>query len=131
MQEHQMQIAFPGGDRITADFHGNQIETGDENQPSAFDFFLIGLATCSASKVLHFCRERDIPTDAIRMRQRMYYNPDTRMFESIVTEIQLPPDFPAKYRDAVVRAAESCGVRRHLLNPPAMETIIVPGEPEA
>jgi ribosomal protein S12 methylthiotransferase accessory factor len=45
----------------------------------------------------------------------------------ICLEIKLPPDFPQKYRDAVIRAAETCAVKRALENPPVFETSAVIG----
>ena len=35
-------------------------------------------------------------------------------------EIQLPPDFPEKYRESVIRAAELCTVKKHLEHPPVI-----------
>jgi putative redox protein len=32
--------------------------------------------------------------------------------------IELPDGFPAKYADAVVRAAEQCAVKKHFEQPP-------------
>jgi ribosomal protein S12 methylthiotransferase accessory factor len=43
------------------------------------------------------------------------------MIERIGLEIQLPADFPEKYRDSVIRAAELCTVKKHLEHPPAIE----------
>ena len=34
--------------------------------------------------------------------------------------IELPPGFPDKYADAVVRAAEECAVKKHFENPPVI-----------
>jgi len=36
-------------------------------------------------------------------------------------EIQLPVDFPEKYRTAVVHAAAQCTVKKHLEQTPAFE----------
>jgi putative redox protein len=38
-----------------------------------------------------------------------------------VLEVRLPDGFPQKHRDAVVRAAELCAVKKHILEPPAFE----------
>ena len=37
--------------------------------------------------------------------------------EKIVINIQLPPEFPEKYRPAIIRAAEMCTVKRTLATP--------------
>ena len=34
--------------------------------------------------------------------------------------IELPDTFPAKYADAVVRAAEQCAVKKHFEHPPVI-----------
>ena len=34
--------------------------------------------------------------------------------------IELPKDFPAKYADAVVRAADQCAVKKHFEQPPTI-----------
>ena len=42
-------------------------------------------------------------------------------------DIQVPPTFPEKYRDALVRAASQCAVKKHLEAPPAFDvkTVVV------
>ncbi len=119
----EMDIVFPGGgedEPVNAILDGHVIRTGG-GEPSPFDLFLVSIGTCSGVRVLRFCQERGIPTDKVRIRQRMFYNADAGRFEKIELDIQLPPDFPAKYRDAVVRAANGCGVKKHLLNPPEFD----------
>ena len=45
-------------------------------------------------------------------------DPLTHMIGKIALEIQVPPDFPEKYKEAVIRSAEQCAVKKHLENPP-------------
>ena len=47
----------------------------------------------------------------------------TGLIGKITIEIQLPPDFPEHYIEAVKRAAELCAVKKHLYNPPAFEIL--------
>ncbi len=70
--------------------------------------------------MLGFCRQRGLPTEGIRLVQRMESDPATRMISKIELEIQLPPSFPEKYKDAVIRSAEQCAVKKHIENPPQM-----------
>ena len=39
----------------------------------------------------------------------------------LTLEITLPPAFPEKHREAIVRAADLCSVKKHILHPPAFE----------
>jgi ribosomal protein S12 methylthiotransferase accessory factor len=45
----------------------------------------------------------------------------------IAININVPPDFPEKYLDAVVRVAEQCAVKKTIMNPPAFEIKTVVG----
>ncbi len=119
----EMEIVFPGGarvDAITAD--GMRITTNqDGSAPAPFGLFLASIGTCAGIYVLSFCRQRGLPTEGMRIVQRMDVNPLTHMVERVELDIQLPPDFPERYKEAVVRSAELCAVKKHLENPPAFE----------
>ncbi len=118
----EMEIVFPGEQRVDA-LMGNLVVPTDQNgsAPAPFGLFLASIGTCAGIYVLSFCRKRGLPTDGIRIVQRMATNPLTRMIEQIELDIQLPPDFPEKYKDAVIRAAEQCAVKKHLEAPPAFD----------
>ncbi len=125
METYDMAVTFPGDDRIHAEIGGVLIRTEEEGTASPFDLFLAGIGTCSAYKVLAFCRERDIPTGGLHITQRMHYNKEVNRIEKIELQIHLPEGFPPGYHDAVVRAANTCGVKKHILNPPEFETYVM------
>ncbi|MFN4110954.1 MAG: OsmC family protein [Ignavibacteria bacterium] len=121
----EMEIVFPGNKRVDAIFNGTVVKTdqpvqagGDGTAPAPFDLFFASIGTCAGIYVLGFCQARGIPTDGIKLIQRMNYNYQKRLFDKIEVEIQLPPDFPEKYKAAVIHAADNCAVKKHLLNPP-------------
>jgi ribosomal protein S12 methylthiotransferase accessory factor len=43
---------------------------------------------------------------------------ESRKLSGIDLEIVLPENFPEKYRDAVIKAADRCAVKRVLKDPP-------------
>jgi ribosomal protein S12 methylthiotransferase accessory factor len=47
--------------------------------------------------------------------------PEKHRVVRLAIEIKLPEGFPDKHRDAVIRAADLCAVKKHMLNPPAFE----------
>jgi putative redox protein len=121
----EMIIDFPGGLKVDAHFGPYTIETnqpGSQGQPGSaptpFATFLASIGTCAGIYVLGFCKQRGIPTDGIRIIQSLKNNPFTGMISGVNLEIQLPLDFPEKYRDAVIRAADQCAVKKHFENPP-------------
>ncbi len=118
----EMEIVFPGGARVDAIADGMVIPTNqDGSAPAPFGLFLASIGTCAGIYVLSFCQQRGLPTDNMRIIQRMSFNPFTRMIDRIELDIQLPPDFPEKYKDAVIRAADLCAVKKHMENPPVFD----------
>ena len=123
-----MTIDFPGGSRVDAHFGAFSLKTdqpveagGNGSAPTPFDTFLASLGTCAGIYVLGFCRQRGLPTDGIRLVQRVRVNPATKLADNIALEIQVPSDFPEKYKPALIRAAEQCKVKKHFEHPPAVE----------
>ena len=118
----EMEIVFPGGARVDAISGGMTIMTNqDGSAPAPFGLFLASIGTCAGIYVVSFCQQRGIPTDNIRIMQRMSMNPLTRMVDKVELDIQVPPDFPERYKDAMIRSAELCAVKKHLENPPAFD----------
>ncbi len=117
----EMEITFPGGARVDANFGGFTIKTDQPpvaSAPTPFATFLASIGTCAGIYVLGFCQQRGIPTKDIKIVQRMHSDRMTGLVGQIDLEIQLPPNFPAKYKDAVIRSAEQCAVKKHLEHPP-------------
>lgn len=122
-----MVIDFPGGARVDAHFGDFVVPTdqpphggGEGSAPTPFLTFLSTIGTCAGIYVLGFCRQRGISTDGVRLVQRIETDPATRMVTDVQVTIELPESFPAKYADAVVRAADQCAVKKHFEHPPVI-----------
>jgi ribosomal protein S12 methylthiotransferase accessory factor len=120
-------ISFPGGKRVDAAFGEWAVRTdqpvelgGNATAPAPFDLFLASLATCAGIYVLGFCQARGIRTEGMRLIQHNRIDAATHKLQAVDLEIVLPPSFPEKYRDAVIRAAEGCKVKKVLAAPPAI-----------
>jgi ribosomal protein S12 methylthiotransferase accessory factor len=74
--------------------------------------------------VLGFCKQRGISTEGIHLAEEIDVHPLSGMVRKIRLEIDLPSDFPAKYRAALIRSAEQCAVKKHLEHPPEIEVMI-------
>lgn len=120
----EMLIDFPGGARVDAHFGPFTVRTDQPpaaSAPTPFATFLASIGTCAGIYVLGFCQQRGLSTEGIRIIQRMHSNPFTGMVQKVDLEIQLPTSFPEKYRDAVIRSAELCAVKKHFEEPPQFE----------
>ena len=118
-------IDFPGGARVDAHFGPYTVHTdqppqggGEGSAPTPFAVFLSSIGTCAGIYVLGFCNQRNLPTEGIRIVQRLNRNPLNGLVQEVELEIQVPPEFPEKYYNALVRSGEQCLVKKHFENPP-------------
>ncbi|HLN20655.1 MAG TPA: OsmC family protein [Bacteroidales bacterium] len=123
-----MEITFEGGKVVSANTRGFKILTdqplqngGTETAPSPFDYYLASIGTCAGIYVKSFCDNRHIPTDGIKIIQKTVFNEETDLPVRLTIEIQLPADFPEKYRASVISVAELCKVKKSIINPPVFE----------
>ncbi|MFC1575955.1 OsmC family protein [Gemmatimonadota bacterium] len=116
----EMEIGFPGGTRVDA-VMGNMVIPTDQDgtAPAPFGLFLASIGTCAGIYVLGFLQHRGLPTEGIKIIQRLHTNPATRMVEEVDLDIVVPPDFPEQYHAALIRAADQCAVKKHLETPPS------------
>lgn len=125
-----MEITFDGGKVVTAHSHGHIIKTdqpldngGGDTAPAPFELFLASIGTCAGIYVKSFCDNRSIPTDKIKIIQKTEYNKETGLPVSIALDIQLPADFPEKYKASVISVAELCKVKKSIASPPVFKVI--------
>jgi ribosomal protein S12 methylthiotransferase accessory factor len=124
-----MEIKLEGNKKISANFNGQNIMTdqpvqagGDDSAPSPFDLFLASIGTCAGIYVKNFCDQRGLSSDNIKIIQKLGFDQQKRLIDRIDLEIQLPDDFPEKYKEAVIKSANLCTVKRHLQDPPEINT---------
>jgi putative redox protein len=126
----QMEIFFEEGKKVNANHKGHIIKTdqpikdgGENSAPAPFDLFMASIGTCAGIYVKAFCDKRGIPTDNIKLIQTMEFDEVTHMIGYIKIDIQLPSDFPEKYKDAVINSANLCAVKKHINYPPEFEVV--------
>ncbi len=123
-----MIVRFPGGKRVDAEYGGFTIRTdqppqggGEGSAPQPFDLFLASIATCAGIYVKGYCDSRGISTEGLGLEMQIEREPEKHRIVRLVMEIRLPEGFPEKHREAVIRAADLCAVKKHILQPPAFE----------
>jgi putative redox protein len=125
-----MEITFDGGKVVSAHLHGHIIKTdqsisggGGNTAPAPFDLFLASIGTCTGIYVKSFCDNRNIPADKIKIIQNTEYDKESGLPVNITLDIQLPADFPEKYKDPVMSVAGLCKVKKSIANPPVFKII--------
>lgn len=118
-------VTFPGGKRVDAQLAEHVIRTdqprsngGDDTAPAPFSLFLASIATCAGIYVLSFCKNRELPTEGIRVVQRQRFDPGTGALAEVDLDIEVPAAFPAKYHEALVRVADQCAVKKAIAAQP-------------
>lgn len=125
-----MEIRFPGGKKVDAHFKGFTIKTdqrekdgGENSAPTPTFLFLASLGTCAGLYALGFCEKRKLDTEKLKLELEFKSHEKTHMIEKIRMKLTLPPDFPEKYKPAIIKAVNLCYVKKHLHEPPEFETI--------
>lgn len=121
-------IEFPGGTAVDARVGEHLVHTdqpaksgGRGNAPQPFDLFLASIATCAGFYALRFCERHGVDPRELQLQLEPRRDPEGKRVDLISIQVKLPAAFPAKYRDAVVRAIDQCAVKRHIVDPPKFE----------
>ena len=129
-----MIISFPGGKKVDAEYKGFTIKTdqpehegGNGSAPEPFSLFVASIGTCVGAYVLGFCQKRKIPTENIKLVLKIDKDKETHMINKINVEIQVPEDFPDNYKNAVIKSAGLCAVKKHLEKPPRIDIYVKNG----
>jgi putative redox protein len=124
----EMIVTFPGRKKVETRIGEHLIRTdqpasggGEDSAPAPFDLFLAAIGTCAGIYVVGFCQKRELPTEGIRIVQRNHLDPETRVLVRVELDIEVPPSFPEKYRDALVRVADQCAVKKAIQAQPQFE----------
>lgn len=125
---NEMIISLGGGKKVDAEYRGFSIRTdqsprngGEGSAPEPFSLFLASIGTCAGVYVYSFCQERNLPTENVRIVQTHHRREDGNGIGKISIDIEVPDDFPEKYRDTLVKVANLCAVKKHIQNPPVFE----------
>lgn len=125
----RMDVRFPGGVAVEAAFGPHVVRTdqppplGQASAASPFDLFLASLATCAGFYALRFCQERGLSTEGLGATLTAERDPQRKRLSRVRIEIALPEGFPEKYREAILRAADQCAVKKAVLDPPELEVV--------
>lgn len=120
-----IKVSFPGGKKVDAEYGDFVIKTdqpvyqgGEGTAPAPFDLFLASIATCAGYYVLVFCQSRGLSFEKISLVLKKERNPETKRIEKIFIDINLPADFPEKYKSAAIKSVNSCAIKIHMHYPP-------------
>lgn len=128
MSAKELIVKFGDGLKVDVEYKGFVVRTdqparegGGGTAPSPFDYFLVSLAACAGFYALAFCRERKISVDGLGVTMSTERGEVSKMIDKVTISVDLPADFPEKYRFALIKAVDHCTVKAHILRPPQFE----------
>lgn len=134
MSAKDLIVRFGDGLKVDVEYKGFTVKTdqpvrdgGGGTALSPFDYFLVSLAACAGFYALAFCRERKISVENLAVSMTTERGEVSKMIDKVTIAVDLPPDFPEKYRAALVKAVDHCTVKAHILRPPQFEIVTRPG----
>jgi ribosomal protein S12 methylthiotransferase accessory factor len=132
-ETRELVITLPGGRRVDAHVAGHVIHTdqpldngGEDTGPSPFQLFLASIGACAGIFVQGFCAKRGIDPAGLRIIERPSYAADGALVD-VALDVELPPGFPEKYTDALLRVIDQCSVKRAIAAKPTFTVKAVAG----
>ncbi len=112
-----IEIRIKDGFLVEAKTRKHQIQSdqglesgGEDLYPNPFEYFLSSIGLCAAHYINSFCKQRDIDSKDIKLKQKVSRDEEQKL--NISFSLSLPPSFPEKYKDALMKAAGSCTVKK-------------------
>ncbi|MBA6265750.1 MAG: OsmC family protein [Colwellia sp.] len=99
---------------------------GQANHPEPLDYFLASMPLCAAFYIRKFCQQRDISTDGIKVFQDDTPIGENKYQKKFSIRVQLPDNFPEKYKKALMASANTCTVKKVIQAMPEFNISIVP-----
>ena len=126
-----MDVSFPGGKKVYVKYKNFIIKTdqpikygGENSNPDPFSVFISSIGACVGYFILSFCIERNIQTKDLKIELETKKNDKTNLIEMINIRIITNTHFPDKYLKSMIKVANLCTVKKHLINPPKVNISI-------
>ena len=124
----EIEVRFPDNLKVEAKVRDFTLLTdqpeesgGDNSGPSPFELFTSSIATCVGYFAVKFCRTRNIDTTGMSLKMNYAKDEELNRYPKMSFALDLPENFPDKYRKAIIKAMEQCTVKKHILQPPEFE----------
>jgi putative redox protein len=118
-------VTWDGGARFTADIRGHKVTVdqppkggGDDSAPMPLELLPTALGTCVALYVERFLTTRSLDATGLTVEVTALGAANPHRIGRFEVAVHVPTPVPEKYRDALVRAAESCTVHHTLMHTP-------------
>ena len=98
---------------------------GEDAAPSPFDVFLASIGACAGIFVQGFCATRKLPTEGVRIVERPRFD-EQGVLRGVDLRVEVPADFPERYREPLIRVIEQCSVKKAIAAQPEFTVSVEP-----
>ena len=118
-------VTWDGGVRFTADVRGHKVRVdqprqggGEDTAVAPLELVPVALGTCVAYFVHQFLTTRGVDPTGLEVAVGVAGAPNPHRIGRFEVQVRTPAGMPERYREAVVRAAETCTVHHTLTHQP-------------
>ncbi|TWX52878.1 OsmC family protein [Colwellia hornerae] len=115
----KIEVSMLEGQQLKASFGEHEIISdqaitagGKASYPEPLDYFLASMPLCAAFYIRKFCQQRDINTNGIKVLQDDSNIGEDKYQKKFSIRVELPDDFPEKYKKALIATAKTCTVKK-------------------
>jgi len=126
-----VKVTWDGGVRFTADIRGHKVLVdqprqggGEDTAPSPLELVPAALGTCVAFFVTQFLATRGVDPTGLEVAVGVAGAPNPHRIGRFDVHVRVPAGMPERYREAVVRAAETCTVHHTLSHVPEIAVTV-------
>lgn len=129
-----VKVSWDGGVRFTADIRGHKVHVdqprqggGEDTAVAPLELLPASLGTCVAYYVQQFLATRGIDPTGLEVDVGVMGAPNPHRIGRFDVRVSIPGGVPERYREAVVRAAETCTVHHTLTHTPEIAVTLEEG----
>jgi uncharacterized OsmC-like protein len=124
-------VTWDGGVRFTAAIRGHKVHVdqprqggGEDTAPGPLELVPVALGTCVAYFVHQFLSTRGVDPTGLEVAVSVAGAPNPHRIGRFDVRVRVPAGMPERYREAVVRAAETCTVHHTLTHIPEIAVTV-------
>jgi len=129
-----VKVSWDGDVRFTADIRGHKVHVdqpvqagGADSAPGPLELLPASLGTCVAFFVKQFLAARGVDATGLEVEVGVMGAPNPHRIGRFEVRVVLPGGVPERYRDQVMRVAETCTVHHTLTHRPEIAVILEEG----
>lgn len=126
----ELRMSFPGGRKVQVQLGHHVVLTdqpkekgGDDEAPSPYSLFIASIGACAGFYALAFCQARQISTEGLEVVA--IPRSEEHVLAAVDIQVTLPPDFPERYRGAILKSIDQCSVKRSIEAQPRLDVRLV------